>query len=221
MVHVVYEVHEVHVVHVVHEVHVVYVSMHELQEYYRKLRPPSDREGLTRRKCWTWGRLAPGRPFWQVDFRLQPHVAPCGQHTSRKSPAPPPQDFKCRHRLTSLPLTQCRTTDQQTPPNPETSSPPPPRSVQVQSKVIFSLRCYSSVRALAAAGAYFGMSSVILRMKSDFSAQPLQDSPHSSRIFFKSLTLSFFRSTEDRSSCLSVRDRGQRQDVRLHHLQDC
>lgn len=66
---------------------------------------------------------------------------------------------------------------------------------------------YRSVRALAAAGAYFGMSSVILRMKSDFSAQPLQDSSHSSRIFFRSLTLSFFRSTVVRSSCLSAGER--------------
>lgn len=63
---------------------------------------------------------------------------------------------------------------------------------------------YRSVRALAAAGAYLGMSSVILRIKSDFSAHPLQDSPHSSKIFFRSLTLSFFRSTEVRSSCLST-----------------
>lgn len=81
--------------------------------------------------------------------------------------------------------------------------------VQVQS-CVFVFSRYSSVRALAAAGAYLGMSSVILRMKSDFSAQPLQDSPHSSRIFFRSFTLSFFRSTVVRSSCLSTTETGKK-----------
>lgn len=68
-----------------------------------------------------------------------------------------------------------------------------------------SLQVYRSVRALAALGAYLGISSLILRMKSDFSAHPLQDSPHSSRIFFRSFTFNFFRSTELRSTCLSRR----------------
>lgn len=66
---------------------------------------------------------------------------------------------------------------------------------------------YRSVRALAAFGAYLGMSSVIFRMKSDFSAQPLQDSPHSSRIFFRSFTFSFFRSTVLKSTCLSAQSK--------------
>lgn len=66
-----------------------------------------------------------------------------------------------------------------------------------------SLRVYRSVRALAALGAYLGISSLILRMKSDFSTHPLQDSPHSSKIFFRSFTFNFFRSTELRSTCLS------------------
>lgn len=80
----------------------------------------------------------------------------------------------------------------------------PERSASVQP---LQAAGHSSVRALAAAGAYLGISSVILRIKSDFSAQPLQDSPHSSRIFFRSFTFSFFRSTVDRSSCLSAGDR--------------
>lgn len=86
-------------------------------------------------------------------------------------------------------------------------TPAPPSSLRwiaVWSESIY-LCFYRSVRALAAAGAYLGISSVILRMKSDFSAQPLHDSPHSSRIFFRSFTLSFFRSTEVRSNCLSAR----------------
>lgn len=86
-------------------------------------------------------------------------------------------------------------------------TPGPPSSLRwiaVWSESIY-LCFYRSVRALAAAGAYLGISSVILRMKSDFSAQPLHDSPHSSRIFFRSFTLSFFRSTEVRSNCLSAR----------------
>lgn len=68
-----------------------------------------------------------------------------------------------------------------------------------------SQQVYRSVRALAALGAYLGISSLILRMKSDFSTHPLQDSPHSSKIFFRSFTFNFLRSTELRSTCLSRR----------------
>lgn len=68
-----------------------------------------------------------------------------------------------------------------------------------------SLQVYRSVRALAALGAYLGINSLILRMKSDFSTHPLQDSPHSSKIFFRSFTFNFLRSTELRSTCLSRR----------------
>ena len=108
----------------------------------------------------------------------------------------------------------------QTPPSSSSSSSSSLDSslVQVQSCVSVS-PCYSSsVRALAAAGAYLGMSSVILRMKSDFSAQPLQDSPHSSRIFFRSFTFSFFRSTVVRSSCLSTTGTRRERKAQTDHL---
>lgn len=49
-----------------------------------------------------------------------------------------------------------------------------------------------------------GSSSVMRRTKSSFSAQPRQASPQSSRTFFSSRTLSFFRSTEVRSNCCSA-----------------
>lgn len=64
---------------------------------------------------------------------------------------------------------------------------------------------YNSSRFLAASGAYLGMSSSTFLMKSDFSAHPLQalSSPQSERIFFKSLTFSFFRFTFVKSICLS------------------
>lgn len=54
--------------------------------------------------------------------------------------------------------------------------------------------------------AYFGLSSSIRLMKSGFSRQPSQDSSQSLRIFFKSRTLSFFRSTVFKSICLSTRE---------------
>lgn len=61
-----------------------------------------------------------------------------------------------------------------------------------------------SARAPAARGAYLGISSWILRMKSDFSAQPLHASPQSSRIRRSSLTRSLRRSAVLRSICLSA-----------------
>lgn len=61
-----------------------------------------------------------------------------------------------------------------------------------------------SARAPAALGAYLGISSWILRMKSDFSAQPLHTSPQSSRIRRSSLTRSLRRSAVLRSICLSA-----------------
>lgn len=53
------------------------------------------------------------------------------------------------------------------------------------------------------ADAYLGLSSSILLMKSGFSRHPSQFSSQSLRIFLRSLTLSFFRSTVLRSICLS------------------
>lgn len=53
------------------------------------------------------------------------------------------------------------------------------------------------------AEAYFGLSSSILLMKSGFSRHPSQFSSQSLRIFLRSRTLSFFRSTVLRSICLS------------------
>ena len=57
----------------------------------------------------------------------------------------------------------------------------------------------------AASGAYFGNSSLTTRTKSDFSEHPLQalSSPQSERIFFRSLTLSFLKSTVVKSIFLS------------------
>ena len=51
-----------------------------------------------------------------------------------------------------------------------------------------------------------GLSSSILLIKSPFSKQPSQVSSQSLRIFFKSRTLSFFKSTLFRSICFSVRN---------------
>jgi len=47
----------------------------------------------------------------------------------------------------------------------------------------------------AASGAYWGIRSSMSWINSDFSVQPLQLVSQSSKIFFRSFTLSFFRST--------------------------
>lgn len=54
--------------------------------------------------------------------------------------------------------------------------------------------------------AYLGLSSSILLMKSGFSRHPSQVSSQSLRIFFKSRTFSFFRSTVPQSICLSKKE---------------
>ena len=52
---------------------------------------------------------------------------------------------------------------------------------------------------------YFGFNSSIRLMKSPFSKQPSQPSSQSLRIFFKSRTLSFLRSTLFKSICFSTK----------------
>ena len=58
----------------------------------------------------------------------------------------------------------------------------------------------------AASGAYFGISSSMSIMKSDFSVHPRHSSSQSDRMFFKSLTFSFFRFTVAKSTKLLVDD---------------
>ena len=68
--------------------------------------------------------------------------------------------------------------------------------------LVFLCKCkffYNSSRM------YFGFNSSIRLMKSPFSRQPSQPSSQSLRIFFKSRTLSFLRSTLFKSICFSTK----------------
>lgn len=79
------------------------------------------------------------------------------------------------------------------------------KSITKTMKSIQGQRSVFWLRFLAASGSYFGIRRSISRIKSAFSAHPLQtlSSPQAERIFLSSLTRSFFRSVAVKSICFS------------------